>query len=148
MPNAPFGALNMHTIDGPERWPSNRWPNFTWGEFVCKFTGTCVVNYDYMDALQAMRSEWNKPIIVRSGYRSIDHPQERGKAEPGTHSLALAGDYQFTSHDLYDFLEMVFRHKQFTGIGISQAKNFIHLDMGHLSGIFKQPRPHAWSYPE
>ena len=47
-----------------ENWPESRWPSFSFKEEIaCKETGTCYIDPDFMDSLQAMRNAIGKRSI-------------------------------------------------------------------------------------
>lgn len=52
----------------------SKYPNFSKREFDCKETGENEVQARFMDKLQALRTEYGKPMVITSGYRS---PQQR-----------------------------------------------------------------------
>lgn len=83
-----------------------------------------------MESLQALRTEYDKPMVVTSGYRDPSHPIELRKASPGTHAHGIAVDIGVHSNEAYRIVELAFKHG-FTGIGVSQkagGARFIHLD--------------------
>ena len=119
------------------------YPNFTEDEFMCKHTGELFMQIDFMEKLQALRTEYGKPMIVTSGFRSVEHPLEAAKTKPGVHTLGCAADIAIGPMGAYEIAALAFKHG-FTGIGISQRDGqprFIHLDT--WSGF---PRPNMWSY--
>jgi zinc D-Ala-D-Ala carboxypeptidase len=68
------------------------YPNFTKAEFDCKETGENKMDSEFMEKLQAIRSEFGVPIRITSGYRSPLHTIEKKKASPGAHSSGRAAD--------------------------------------------------------
>lgn len=146
----------MPNIDEPLEiqradWPADRWPNFTFDEWACRHTGKCMVNEQFMDALQALRRDVDQPLTVTSGYRHLTHPAEADKIiagrRPGAHTLAKAVDIKCAGSLAYRVLQAALRHN-FSGIGIQQAgevnKRFIHLDQATDADGF--PRPTVWTY--
>lgn len=99
----------------------------------------------FMDRLQALRTEFGKPMIIASGYRGRNHPDEINKPRPGTHSLGCAVDVRIRGEDALTLVALAVKHG-FTGVGISQKGNlrFIHLDDAPSQPW--RPRPHIWSY--
>lgn len=127
-----------------EDWSS--YPNFTKREFDCKFTGENDMQPEFMERLQAVRTEYGKPMLISSAYRSPKHPNERDKDEPGAHTEGRAADIITHGPDALQIIELALKHG-FTGIGVSQkgSTRFIHLDdipPGHKHF----PRPTIWSY--
>lgn len=120
----------------------DNYPNFSEAEFACSHTGECNMREDFMDALQTLRTYYDKPMTITSGYRHPTHPVEAKKERPGTHTMGLAADIACDGQDAYDIMQIAFE-LGFTGIGVSQrgSGRFVHLDM--LQG---DPRPNVWSY--
>jgi uncharacterized protein YcbK (DUF882 family) len=99
----------------------------------------------FLDKLEDLRTAYNKPIIVTSGYRcplhnaSVSKTGTSGPHTKGAVDIAVSGT---NAHDLLQHAMTI----GFTGVGISQRGNhktrFIHLDdlpVGEL-------RPWIWSY--
>lgn len=120
-----------------------RYPNFKASEFKCSHCGAEGIRPELVDKLQAMRSDYAKPMVITSGYRCPQHPAEVKKNAPGAHSLGLAADIGVQGADAHKILELAFKHG-FTGIGVQQkgTGRFIHLD---IAGN-ELPRPAVWSY--
>lgn len=120
----------------------DRYPNFEPHEFACSHTGEAKMDPEFMEKLQALRTEYGKPIRINSGYRSPEHPIEAAKDKPGSHASGCAVDIAADSIEAYTIVKLAFKHG-FTGIGVSQkaGARFIHLDT--LEG---HPRPNLWSY--
>ena len=125
-------------------WP---WNNFSHSEMQCKETGACKMLPSFMDRLQALRIEFNKPMVVTSGYRSRNHSAEFKKDRPGTHAMGCAVDVECFGTDALKLIELAIKHG-FTGIGVKQHsdpnKRFIHLD--DAPNATHRPRPWLWSY--
>jgi zinc D-Ala-D-Ala carboxypeptidase len=123
----------------------HNYPNFSAAEFRCKHTGQLRMDAGFMDRLQALRTDYGKPIAISSGYRDKTHPAEARKDEPGAHSTGHACDIPIRGHDAHKLLSLALKHG-FTGIGIKQKgeDRFIHLD--DLQHEANRPRPWVWSY--
>ena len=123
----------------------NNYPNFSKREFDCKQTGENAMHPEFMARLQQLRSEFNAPMIISSGYRSPRHSVEAKKAQPGAHALGRACDVAVSGLAALRLVELAIAHG-FTGIGINQkgSGRFIHLD--DISGNQRFPRPTIWSY--
>ena len=120
--------------NGPEL--RARWPNISWGEASCSETGTCLLDPDFIDLIQRLRTELGFPLTFSSIYRSESHPAEeikirRGKL-PGSHALGCAVDIVIHSSRARRLLSLALQEEAITGVGISQtgarARRFIHLD--------------------
>ena len=125
-------------------WP---WNNFSHSEMKCKETGECRMIPSFMDRLQRLREEFNKPMVVTSGYRSRNHSEELKKDRPGTHAVGCAVDVECFGADALKLIELALKHG-FTGVGVKQHsdinKRFIHLD--DAPNATHRPRPWLWSY--
>lgn len=123
------------------------YPNFKPEEFACKHTGAVFMNPETMARLQAVRTEYGKPLIVTSGCRAPTHPAERNKKKPGAHALGRAVDLALRGEEAYRVAAIAFKHG-FTGIGFAQhgRVRFLHLD-DVPPGNPDLPRPTVWSYP-
>jgi len=121
----------------------DQYSNFSKIEFDCQRTGENNMQHDFMMKLQALRTEFGKPLIITSGFRSVKHSIEAKKNKAGAHTTGLAVDLGVNRKDAYEVLKLAFE-LGFTGIGVNQKGNarFIHLDISQ--GDFM--RPTIWSY--
>ncbi len=121
------------------------WPNFTPDELRCKETGMLHMLPSFMDRLQALRTEYGKPMTITSGFRSDQHSAERKKKRLGPHAMGCAVDVAVSGSDAIRLIELALQHG-FTGIGVQQRGEgrFIHLD--DAPNAQHRPRPHIWSY--
>jgi uncharacterized protein YcbK (DUF882 family) len=122
----------------------DQYPNFSKYEFTCKHTGKNEMKHEFMQKLQALRTEYNKPIAISSGYRDPSHPVERVKTVSGAHTSGVACDIACSGAEAYKILELAIKHG-FKRIGVNQkgSARFIHLDMIEKQGF---PSPTIWSY--
>lgn len=111
----------------PAKW--NEYPNFTKAEFDCKHTGLNEMKHEFMVVLQAIRSEYGKPMQITSGYRHPTHPIEARKTRSdGEHTRGLCADVACTdSRTRYDLVRLALEHG-INRIGI--GKTFLHLGLG------------------
>lgn len=119
----------------------SKYPNFEKSEFDCKETGESGMTHDFMFRLQLLRSEYGKPMIVNSGFRSVKHSIEIKKQKGGTHTKGVAVDILADGKARYKIAELAFKYG-FTGIGIHE--NFIHLDIATNEDGFASPW--LWNY--
>ena len=105
------------------------YPNFTKAEFDCKHSGLNGMLPDFMERLQALRTEYGRPMTITSGYRHPTHPVEARKLRSdGEHTRGMCCDIACTSgSDRFDLIRLALKHG-FHRIGI--AKNFVHLGLG------------------
>lgn len=118
------------------------YPNFRESEFKCSHCGKVNMQPEFLKKLQTLRTAFNKPMRITSGYRCPEHPIEAKKAAPGAHTTGCAADVAVQGQDAYELLRLAF-HFRFTGIGVQQkgSGRFIHLDT-----LTESPRPNVWSY--
>lgn len=121
------------------------YPNFTPDEFRCTHTGQLSMSAHFMERLQALRTEYGKPMIVSSGYRHATHPIEAGKDEPGPHNTGRACDVAVMGGEALELTALAVKHG-FTGVGVNQkgGGRFLHLD--DLPHSTNRPRPWMWGY--
>jgi len=120
-----------------------RYPHFSAKEFQCSHCGADGIREGVLAKLQAMRTEYGKPMRITSGYRCPRHPIEVKKSVPGAHALGLAADIGVEGAEAHRVLALAFKHG-FTGVGVQQkgTGRFIHVDI--RSG--ELPGPIVWSY--
>lgn len=122
----------------PEDW---RWPNFHPLELACKGTGRLKVAVRLMDGLQALRTGLGRPMVVLSGFRSLEHNRAVGGATGSKHMLGTAADISMVNHDpilFHSHAKLV----GFLGFGFYPAGrgNFMHIDLGP-SRFWGDPEP-------
>jgi len=107
----------------------NNYSNFKKSEFDCKHTGKNEMKPEYLQVLQAVRTEYGKPMLVTSGFRHWTHPVEARKGHTtGEHTRGTCADIACSnSADRFRLVAIALKHG-ITRIGI--AKNFIHLGIG------------------
>jgi len=103
------------------------------------------MNPDYMGKLQALRTEFGRPISIRSGFRCPSY--DKKKKGKGAHPTGKASDPGVSGPEAHLLIDLAYKHG-FTGIGIKQhgmhKHRFIHLDT--LTDEDHPPRPATWSY--
>ena len=103
-----------------------RWPNFSPRELACKGTGRLLVDEVALDALQRLRDELGRPIIVVSAYRSPEHNRKVGGARNSYHVRGMAADIQVrgvSPEDVYTFCDEAFPKG-----GVGKYSTFTHID--------------------
>ena len=122
------------------------YPNFSPKEFQCSCCGEVDMDADFMFALQAIRSDYGKPMTITSGYRCENHPVEAKKQTTtiSPHRTGKAADIGCRGTDAYEILNLALAYGA-TGIGIAQKGDgrFLHIDT--LDGEDRL-RPWIWSY--
>lgn len=120
------------------------YPNFSKAEFDCKETGQNQMQKRFVDVLQAIRTEFGKPMTISSGYRDPSHSAERNKPNPGAHTFGCAADIAVSGGDAMRLIAIAYKHG-IRRIGVSQkgSGRFLHFDMAEQHGF---PSPALWSY--
>lgn len=129
-------------------------PNFGEKEFACRETGECLMKEEALVVFQDLRTSYNRPLTVSSGFRSVSHPIEMAKIDkggrPGTHNTGFAADFQVAGEDAIELLRLAVNDPRVTGIGIQQKgpwpKRFLHLDICPAGEGGGPRRPAIWTY--
>jgi uncharacterized protein YcbK (DUF882 family) len=100
--------------------------NFKLYEFQCKDGSNLVkVDSELVNKLQQLRETINKPIIINSAYRTIQHNKNVGGSPTSQHLLGKAADIRvngMSPKELAKYCEQI----GFGGIGIYNT--FVHVD--------------------
>lgn len=122
----------------------DKYPNFSKWEFDCSQTGHNKMQPEFIDILQTIRSIYDTPMIVNSGYRDRTHPEEARKKEPGVHFYGLAADISVRGEDALDLIDVAYGQGiRRIGVGQNDNHHFIHIDIGDK---FMNFPPNLWSY--
>lgn len=105
------------------------YPNFSRDEFNCRHTGRNEMRHDFMLVLQAIRTEFGRPMRVTSGYRHPTHPVEARKTHShGEHTQGMCADVACDNGaDRFRLVQLALKHG-ITRIGIHSS--FVHLGLG------------------
>lgn len=140
-----FGTVFQKKEDEMIDW--NKYPNFTKEEFDCSHTGLNEMNPYFLSVLQEIRTEFNSPMYITSGYRHLTHPVEARKKTPGEHTHGLAVDVGIYGSNAVKLIQIALNH-EIPRIGIKQnghvSGRFIHLGAARKDHGF--PSPWIWSY--
>ena len=126
--------------------------NFSVNEMKCHCgCGEDSMDMDFMDILQNIREDMNRPLKISSGVRCAKHNSRvSSTGSNGPHvprpDGTKASDILISGADALRLVDIARKHG-ISGVGISQrgphVKRFIHIDT--LSDA-KHPRPTMWSY--
>ena len=117
--------LYAHHRDVPmSAWP---WEDFDPSEIACKHCGELMVDLESMDALQALRTRLERPVLLNSAYRCPMHNREVGGAPLSYHRLGQAFDVRLTDYSTA-VLKAASKKAGFTGFG--EYNTFLHVDTG------------------
>ena len=100
-----------------------------------------------MELLQSIRTEYNRPIFISSGFRSVKHPVEQEKDKPGEHTYGMAVDILCHGDNAVKLMKLAL-DRDIKRIGVHQKGNangrFIHLG---IADKFNLAFPVAiWTY--
>tara|TARA_R110000772_G_scaffold27860_1_gene70602 strand:- start:2996 stop:3352 length:357 start_codon:yes stop_codon:yes gene_type:complete len=111
-------------------------------EFVCQHCGKIGIEDRFTALLDKIREDAGFPFLISSGYRCAEHPIEKAKSKPGSHSMGLACDVAVTGEQALKVVEIALKHG-IKRIGVNQKgrSRFIHLDIAD-----SLPQPTIWSY--
>ncbi len=112
--------LKLTAKDADFQLKHSRWSgpsHFNTREFRCKHCGELMLHYDLVLALEKLRAEIGKPLVITSGYRCKVHNKAIGGVKNSGHTKGYAADialpYGFT-HKL--FREIIWNTRKITGI--------------------------------
>ena len=115
--------------------------NFNRSEFACKGEGCCNhtarIQQRLVNALQKLRENINKPIIVVSGYRCSKHNIEVGGAKESMHVKGLAADIKVDGMSVEELYEAVLAIPDFSNGGVGIYKTWIHVDVREKKARWK-----------
>lgn len=110
--------------------------DFSTDEMKCPCCNRCVMNPGFMAALQTLRTLWNKPIKITSGFRCESHNEAVGGVLDSQHPKGRAADCVVDAADRYAFIKLAIEIG-FRGVGV--ASRFVHLDT-------REGTPAFWKY--
>jgi len=115
---------------------------FTIEELACKHCGAYKFDPYFLQLLNALRHQFGGPLRVSSGYRCPDHPIEKGRETPGSHTTGKAADIQVDHGDAIKVIAIA-HSLGIERIGVQQygSGRFIHLDI-----CKDRLTPALWSY--
>lgn len=91
--------LAVDAMAGPKTWAALKncddmdgslSPHFRVDEFRSKGDGTCWVHRDLVEALEVLRRNVGRPLMLRSGWRDPDHNRKVGGASRSQHTYGAA----------------------------------------------------------
>ncbi len=110
-------------------WP---WPDFSPSEMACRHCGEIYHWPEFMNRLQAARSQCARPFYILSAHRCGLHNARVGGAPLSEH-LSLAADIALRGHNRRA-LYLACQRAGFTGFGFYQT--FLHIDLGRARHWF------------
>lgn len=123
-----------------DEWP---WPHFSPEEVVCKGSGRLIIVPSFMDHLELLREEFDKPMVIYSWYRAPWYNRQISDSGlDGPHTTGKAIDVKVTNATDYRLLQLAFKYG-FTGIGVGLKDGFVHMDYDLEAS---HPRSAVWVY--
>jgi len=102
--------------------------HFKLSEFACK-DGTQIVfvGDELLDVLEDIREHFNKPVIINSGYRTVNYNKKIGGVAHSRHCMGIASDIHIdgiTPKEIYNYLDISYPNCY----GIGLYNSFVHID--------------------
>lgn len=117
--------------------------NFSSSEFACPCCGKSEMDPQFMDRLQALRSEYGDTILIAKGggFRCENYDTSNS-----AHKEGKAADLLYPRRNHYRLLQLAFKHG-FTGIGDKNKNGYFQLHVDTADDIPNvRPRPLKWTY--
>jgi len=111
--------------------------HFSTSEFRCRETGENDMKPEFIHMLDELRERVGHPLVITSGYRSVNHSAERSKKKGGTHTQGIAADIAVSNGEQRMKIVKEALAMGFGGIGV--ARTFVHVDM-------RTTTPVMWTY--
>lgn len=127
-----------------------RWPNFTPEEMASNGNGEVRIVISALDMLQAVRTKWDRPLIINSAYRDMAYNLKIGSTRGSQHPKGTAFDIRtrkWSWEDIYAFKELAYDvgFKGFGGYNTKKGKpKFIHIDARSYSAKWGK----SWAWPD
>jgi uncharacterized protein YcbK (DUF882 family) len=112
---------------------------FSESEFRCRETGENDIKPEFIHMLDELRERVGHPLVITSGFRSLNHSAERSKKKGGTHTQGIAADIAVSNGVERMKLVKEALAMGFGGIGVSHSGGFVHVDM-------RTTTPVMWTY--
>ncbi len=85
-----------------------------------------MMEHQFLERLDLARDIYGAPMIINSGFRTIEHNKKVGGVKNSSHLLGLAADIHCSDSSKRFLMLEAFLDAGFTRIGI--GSNFIHVD--------------------
>lgn len=125
--------------------------HFKRSEFVCKCgCGTELMDQNFVELLDLIRSKYGKGLTITSGYRCPAHNAHVSKTgRDGPHTTGKAVDIRAYGSEVLALIEIA-KRAGIQGFGLKQhgplASRYIHVDT--IDNATNSPRPWVWTYPQ
>jgi len=102
--------------------------HFNLSEFACPCCKRVMLHPKLLGKLVELRKILERPVYITSGYRCSKYNHQIGGVPNSCHGIGLAADIKVKDINLITLLEIC-ENIDFTGIGLYEKKNFLHLDV-------------------
>ena len=102
--------------------------HFNLSEFACLCCHRVMLHPKLLAKLVELRNILERPVYITSGYRCSRYNHQIGGVTNSYHCIGLAADIKVKEINLITLLEIC-ENIDFTGIGLYEKKNFLHLDV-------------------
>lgn len=102
---------------------------FSKDEFYSPDCSCDKINQNLVLALDYVRKQMGRPIVVNSGYRTVAHNEAVGGVSNSQHTLGNAADIHISSQHEGDQIEYWFKDYIGEECGVGRYNTFIHLDV-------------------
>ena len=103
-------------------------PYFSLSEFNCPCCRRVMLHPRLLSKLTELREIIGRPVYITSGYRCTEYNRKVGGLVNSYHLIGLAADIKVRDINILELLE-VCEELDFTGIGLYEKKDFLHLDV-------------------
>jgi zinc D-Ala-D-Ala carboxypeptidase len=90
-------------------------------------------------AIAAFEREFNRKIVMQSGYRDPFHNAKVGGADNSYHTRCMAADFFMPGIEKRRLIAFAMRNRLVGGLGCYPGRQFIHIDV--------RDRPRGWNRP-
>lgn len=122
MPREEYSLFNQGTHQISEHFKVKE---FAQKDFRCD---KIIVDTELIDALEDIRTHFNKPVIVTSGYRTPEYNAKIGGVKNSQHTKGTAADIKVSSIPARE-VQKYLKHKYQDKYGIGSYPTFTHIDV-------------------
>lgn len=122
MPREKYSLLNQSTHQISEHFKVRE---FAQKDFRCD---KVIVDTELIDVLEDIRTHFNKPVIVTSGYRTPEYNAKIGGVKNSQHTKGTAADIKVSDIPARE-VQKYLKHKYPDKYGIGSYLNFTHIDV-------------------
>ncbi|AUR86113.1 peptidase M15 [Vibrio phage 1.082.O._10N.261.49.E4] len=104
--------------------------NIKESEFACRCCGKVKIERELVMLLQMVRTHFNRPLTITSGYRCPSHNANVGGVKNSQHAKGTAADIVVSGiepSEVYHFIDSLLPNSY--GLGLYINKGFVHVDV-------------------